>query len=149
MGSHKKSALKAQRSSFEASLGDQLASTFEREDARRKQVAQQREAQLRHKACERKKRYSCESEAKLAIRDCESAMGLATSTPIAAPIAAAGISPTSPRASRSRTISGPAGAITKALGYENVPLNQMPPVRASEHTRRRHPCLPRCLVNLP
>ena len=71
MGSHKKSALKAQRSSFEASLGDQLASTFEREDARRKQVAQQREAQLRHKACERKKRYSCESEAKLAIRDCE------------------------------------------------------------------------------
>ena len=71
MGSHKKSALKAQRSAFEASLGDQLASTFEREGARREQAAPQREAQLRHKACERKKRYSSESEAKLAIRDCE------------------------------------------------------------------------------
>ena len=142
MGSHKKSALKAQRSSFEASLGDQLASTFEREDARRKQVAQQREAQLRHKACERKKRYSCESEAELGriCRDCER-HGSRDLHTLSLPLLRRLASHPQAHAQVGRgQYLGARRSYNKSPRIRKRPsLNQMPPVRASEHTRRRHP----------
>ena len=71
MGSQKRSARKARRSAFERDLGDELGDVFAREDARRAQQRKQREEALRHKACERKKRYASEAEAKDAIRSCE------------------------------------------------------------------------------
>lgn len=71
MGSQKRSARKARRSAFERSLGDELGDVFAREDARRAQQQKQREEALRYKACERKKRYASEAEAKDAIRSCE------------------------------------------------------------------------------
>lgn len=71
MGSRKRSARRAQRSAFEESLGDQLGDVFAREDERRRQAAERHEEALRYKACERKRRYASEAEAKLAIRDCE------------------------------------------------------------------------------
>lgn len=71
MGSKKRQARKAQRETFEQSLGDELGNLFAREDERRRQADEQREQQLRHKACERKKRYPTQRDAKFAIRDCE------------------------------------------------------------------------------
>lgn len=71
MGSQKRSARKARRSAFERCLGDELGDVFAREDARRAQQRKQREEALRYKACERKKRYASEAEAKDAIRSCE------------------------------------------------------------------------------
>lgn len=71
MGSQKRSARKARRSAFERDLGDELGDVFAREDARRAQQQKQREEALRYKACERKKRYASEAEAKDAIRSCE------------------------------------------------------------------------------
>lgn len=71
MGSQKRSARKARRSAFERVLGDELGDVFAREDARRAQQRKQREEALRYKACERKKRYASEAEAKDAIRSCE------------------------------------------------------------------------------
>ena len=69
MGSQKRSARKARRSAFERGLGDELGDVFAREDARRAQQQKQREEALRYKACERKKRYASEAEAKDAIRN--------------------------------------------------------------------------------
>ena len=71
MGSQKRLARKARRSAFERGLGDELGDVFAREDARRAQQQKQREEALRYKACERKKRYASEAEAKDAIRSCE------------------------------------------------------------------------------
>ncbi|WP_317431214.1 hypothetical protein [Parolsenella catena] len=71
MGSQKRSARKARRGAFERGLGDELGDVFAREDARRAQQQKQREEALRYKACERKKRYASEAEAKDAIRSCE------------------------------------------------------------------------------
>ena len=71
MGSQKRSSRKARRSAFERGLGDELGNVFAREDARRAQQRKQREEALRYKACERKKRYASEAEAKDAIRSCE------------------------------------------------------------------------------
>ena len=71
MGSQKRSVRKARRSAFERGLGDELGDVFAREDARRAQQRKQREEALRYKACERKKRYASEAEAKDAIRSCE------------------------------------------------------------------------------
>lgn len=71
MGSQKRSARKARRRAFESGLGDELGDVFAREDARRAQQRKQREEALRYKACERKKRYASEAEAKDAIRSCE------------------------------------------------------------------------------
>ena len=71
MGSQKRSARKARRSAFGRGLGDELGDVFAREDARRAQQQKQREEALRYKACERKKRYASEAEAKDAIRSCE------------------------------------------------------------------------------
>lgn len=71
MGSQKRSARKARRSALERGLGDELGDVFAREDARRAQQRKQREEALRYKACERKKRYASEAEAKDAIRSCE------------------------------------------------------------------------------
>lgn len=71
VGSKKRQARKAQREAFEQSLGDELGGLFAREDERRRQAAEQHEQHLRYKACERKKRYASEGDAKLAIRDCE------------------------------------------------------------------------------
>ena len=71
MGSQKRSARKARRSACERGLGDELGDVFAREDARRAQQRKQREEALRYKACERKKRYASEAEAKDAIRSCE------------------------------------------------------------------------------
>lgn len=71
MGSRKKSARMTQRRSFEQGLGDELGGVFAREDARRAQQEEQRSQALRYKACERKKRYVSEADAKDAIRSCE------------------------------------------------------------------------------
>ena len=71
MGSQKRSARKARRSAFERDLGDELGDVFAREGTRRAQQRKQREEALRYKACERKKRYASEAEAKDAIRSCE------------------------------------------------------------------------------
>lgn len=71
MGSQKRSARKTRRSAFERGLGNELGDVFAREDARRAQQQKQREEALRYKACERKKRYASEAEAKDAIRSCE------------------------------------------------------------------------------
>ncbi len=71
MGSKKRSARQAQRQAFESQLTDELSGVFAREDARRQVVAEQREEHRRYKACERKKRYPTEGDAKLAMRDCE------------------------------------------------------------------------------
>ena len=71
MGSRKRSARMAQREAFEASLGDELGGVFAREDERRAQQAEKREEALRYKACERKKRYATEADARDAIRSCE------------------------------------------------------------------------------
>lgn len=71
MGSKKQSARAKQRAAFEAQLADGLSGAFAHEDARRQRMAQDHEARLRHKACERKKRYLTRSEAESAIRDCK------------------------------------------------------------------------------
>ena len=71
MGSKKRQARKAQRETFEQSLGDELGSLFAREDERRRQADEQREQQLRHKACERKKRYPTRDDALDSLRACQ------------------------------------------------------------------------------
>ncbi len=71
MGSKKRSARAAQRQAFELQLGDDLSGVFAREDARREHMAEQREERLRYKACDRKKRYPTEADAKFAKHDCE------------------------------------------------------------------------------
>ena len=65
MGSRKQSARERQRAAFEAGLGQGSHSL---DDAFAS--AADHEAHLRHKACERKKRYASRTEAEAAIRDC-------------------------------------------------------------------------------
>ncbi len=74
MGSRKQSAKARQRASFEAELGHgtrALDDAFAAADAQRDRMAADHEAHLRHKACERKKRYASRTEAEAAIRDCK------------------------------------------------------------------------------
>ena len=74
MGSRKQSARERQRAAFEAGLGQgsrSLDDAFASAAAQRERMAADHEAHLRHKACERKKRYASEADAKDAIRSCE------------------------------------------------------------------------------
>lgn len=73
MGSRKQSARERQRAAFEAGLGQgsrSLDDAFASAAAQRERMAADHEAHLRHKACERKKRYASRAEAEAAIRDC-------------------------------------------------------------------------------
>ena len=70
MGSKKRSAWQKQKAEFAASLGG-MDDLFASENARSQRHDEERAAALRHKACERKKRYASEAEAKDAIRSCE------------------------------------------------------------------------------
>ena len=73
MGSRKQSARERQRAAFEADLGQGsrgLDDAFASAAAQRERMAADHEAHLRHKACERKKRYASRTEAETAIHDC-------------------------------------------------------------------------------
>lgn len=70
MGSKKRSAKAKQVAEFRASFGEGVDDLFAREDARRAAAAQEKEAALRHKACESKNRYVFRSDAEEAIRLC-------------------------------------------------------------------------------
>lgn len=73
MGSRKQSAKARQRAEFEADLGQgshSLDDAFASAAAQRERMAADHEAHLRHKACERKKRYASRTETETAIRDC-------------------------------------------------------------------------------
>lgn len=74
MGSRKQSAKARQRAEFEAGLSQGsrgLDDAFSRAAAQRDRMEADHEAHLRHKACERKKRYGSRGEAEAAIRDCK------------------------------------------------------------------------------
>lgn len=74
MGSRKQSAKARQRAAFEAELESGtrgLDEAFSSAVAQRARMAADHEAHLRHKACERKKRYASRTEAEAAIRDCK------------------------------------------------------------------------------
>ncbi len=70
MASHKRSAQKRQRASFESSFG-QMDGVFRKEEQRRETEDAQREAALRSKACTSKNRYATRAEAMGAIAACE------------------------------------------------------------------------------
>lgn len=71
MASHKRSALKKQRSAFEANFdADGMRDVFAYEERRREAEDEEREATLRRKTCESKKRYATRSEAEDAIAAC-------------------------------------------------------------------------------
>ena len=69
MGSRKPSAKAKQVARFRSELGG-MDDVFAREDARRSERAEQKEAALRKKACESKNRYSCKHDAEVAIASC-------------------------------------------------------------------------------
>lgn len=70
MGSRKGSAKAKQIAQFKAGLGG-MDDIFAREDALREKRAQEKDAALRRKACESKKRYMSRFDAEAAIRSCE------------------------------------------------------------------------------
>ena len=71
MVSRKRSAQAKRVAAFKEQLfSDDAASAFEREHKRIEERAREREAALRRKACESKNRYSCQSDAQVAIRAC-------------------------------------------------------------------------------
>lgn len=75
MASHKRSALKKQRSAFEAGLDsffgpNAVDDLFAQEEHRRETMDEEREAALRRKACESKNRYVTRAEAEDAIASC-------------------------------------------------------------------------------
>lgn len=69
MASHKRSALRKQRSDFEAGLGG-MDDVFAQEEHRRKNMDKERAAAIRHKACDSKNRYATRAEAEDAIAAC-------------------------------------------------------------------------------
>lgn len=69
MGSKKPSARAKQAAEFKAHLGD-MGDVFAREDRRRREADERREAVLREKACTSKNRYSCRNDAEEAARLC-------------------------------------------------------------------------------
>lgn len=69
MASHKRSALRKQRSSFEAEFGD-MNDLFNQEECRRETLDQERAAAKRRKACSSKNRYATRAEALDAIASC-------------------------------------------------------------------------------
>lgn len=76
MGSRKRSARARQREEFEAGLGAAglgagVDAAFANERGRLDELAEQHEAALRHKACERKQRYDTRLDAERTARDCE------------------------------------------------------------------------------
>ena len=76
MGSKKRSTWSKQKAEFAAHLGgtdsdNALDGLFAREDERRDQLADEREAARRWSACEKKARYSSRAEAEAAIAACE------------------------------------------------------------------------------
>ena len=71
MVSRKGSAKAKQIAQFKAQLEDDgMHDAFQRESQRKQKRAEEKEAALRNKACERKKRYSCKSDAEAAILSC-------------------------------------------------------------------------------
>ena len=71
MVSRKRSAQAKRIAEFKQQLGpDGMGRAFEREEERASARAIEREAALRRKACESKNRYTCESDALVAIRAC-------------------------------------------------------------------------------
>lgn len=72
MGSKKRQARARQREAFEAGLcGSGPDDAFSAERSRLDALAEQHEAELRHKACERKQRYATRLDAERTARDCE------------------------------------------------------------------------------
>lgn len=69
MTSKKRSAKAKQIAEFKAQLGG-MDDIFEREQAHRADVAEQKEAALRRKSCESKNRYRSRAEAEEAIAAC-------------------------------------------------------------------------------
>lgn len=71
--SRKRSARDKEIAAFKASLaeGSGLDSLFAREDARLERDAEEHEAALRKKACERKQRYASLEDAQEALAACE------------------------------------------------------------------------------
>ena len=69
MASHKRSALKRQRATFEAET-TYMGALFDREQRRREQLDARRETVRRDKACNSKNRYASKSEALSVIADC-------------------------------------------------------------------------------
>lgn len=75
MGSKKRAAWAKQKARFDAQLGGTgkgLADSFERENRRRAQAAEQRKESLRERACESKNRYAHLEDAEEALDWCES-----------------------------------------------------------------------------
>ena len=74
MGSKKTSAKARARAAFEAELGtgsQGLDAAFASAATQRNRMDAEHEERLRHKACERKKRYHTRADAESAIRDCK------------------------------------------------------------------------------
>ena len=72
MGSRKRSAWAKQKAAFNASLDTGgLDGLFAHEEERREDMASQREAALREKACESKNRYASRAEAEENLAWCE------------------------------------------------------------------------------
>ena len=74
MGSKKTSAKARARAAFEAELGtgsQGLDAAFASAATQRNRMDAEHEERLRHKACERKKRYPTRADAESAIRDCK------------------------------------------------------------------------------
>lgn len=69
MTSRKGAAKARQRAAFEAGAGD-LGDLFAREERRRDEASAEREAALRHRACESKNRYPSRTDAEEAIASC-------------------------------------------------------------------------------
>lgn len=72
MASHKRSALRKQRDAFEAGFcsAGGVDDIFAQEAHRREALDEERDAALRHKACESKNRYATRGEAEDAIATC-------------------------------------------------------------------------------
>lgn len=69
VASKKRASWSKQKAEFNASLGG-MDDIFAREDKRRAAAAEEKEAALRHKACERKNRYMSRYDAEAAIESC-------------------------------------------------------------------------------
>lgn len=71
MASNKRSARAKQRAAFEAGFDPSgMGGVFAREHERDEQLHAEREASLRHRACESKNRYANRMEAEAAIASC-------------------------------------------------------------------------------
>lgn len=76
MGSKKRSARERQRAAFEYELGStanasSMADLFSREERRKQDLSEKRDAARRFRSCESKNRYATRAEAEAAIASCE------------------------------------------------------------------------------